>query len=79
MTLSETVSIRIDELMKERKITQYRLSILSGVSQSTIGDIRWQRNKSVNLRIIYEIAQGFKMDLIQFFNSPVFEGENITD
>ncbi len=79
MTLSEAVSIRIDELMKERKITQYRLSILSGVSQSTIGDIRWQRNKSVNLRIIYEIAQGFKMDLIQFFNSPVFEGENITD
>ena len=55
MTLSEAVSIRIDELMKERKITQYRLSILSGVSQSTIGDIRWQRNKSVNLRIIYEI------------------------
>ena len=79
MTLSEAVSIRIDELMKERKMTQYRLSILSGVSQSTIGDIRWQRNKSVNLRIIYEIAQGFKMDLIQFFNSPVFEGENITD
>lgn len=79
MTLSEAVSIRIEELMKERKITQYRLSILSGVSQSTIGDIRWQRNKSVNLRIIYEIAQGFKMDLIQFFNSPVFEGENITD
>ena len=79
MTLSEAVSIRIDELMKERKITQYRLSILSGVSQSTIGDIRWQRNKSVNLRIIYEIAQGFKMDLIQFFNSPVFEGENITE
>ncbi len=79
MTLSEAVSIRIDELMKERKITQYRLSILSGVSQSTIGDIRWQRNKSVNLRIIYEIAQGLKMDLIQFFNSPVFEGENITD
>ena len=79
MTLSEAVSIRIDELMKERKITQYRLSILSGVSQSTIGDIRWQRNKSVNLRIIYEIAQGFKMDLIQFFNSHVFEGENITD
>ena len=65
--------------MKERKITQYRLSILSGVSQSTIGDIRWQRNKSVNLRIIYEIVQGLKMDLIQFFNSPVFEGENITD
>ena len=79
MTLSEAVSIRIEELMKERKITQYRLSILSGVSQSTIGDIRWQRNKSVNLRIIYEIAQGLKMDLIQFFNSPVFEGENITD
>ena len=79
MTLTEAISIRINELMEERKLTQYRLSMLSGVSQSTIGDIRWQRNKSVNLRIIYEIAQGFKMDLIQFFNSSLFKGDNITD
>lgn len=49
MTLSEAVAIRLDELMKERNITQYRLFKLSGVAQTTIGDIRLQRNKNAGI------------------------------
>lgn len=79
MTLTKALSLRIDELLKEHNISQYRLSILSGVSQSTIGDIRHQRNKSVNIRIIYEIAQGLKMDLPDFFDSSLFKNGNIID
>ena len=79
MTLTEALSLRLNELLQERKLTQYRLSILSGVSQSTIGDIRHQRNKAVNVRIIYEIAQGLKMELPDFFDSPLFKNGNITD
>ena len=79
MTLTEALSLRVNELLQERKLTQYRLSILSGVSQSTIGDIRHQRNKAVNIRIIYEIAQGLKMELPDFFDSPLFKNGNITD
>lgn len=79
MTLTEALSLRVNELLEERKLTQYRLSILSGVSQSTIGDIRHQRNKTVNIRIIYEIAQGFSMELPEFFDSPLFKNGNITD
>lgn len=79
MTLLEALSLRINELLAEKNISQYRLSILSGVSQSTIGDLRHQRNKTVNIHIIYDIAQGFNMDLPAFFNSPLFKGENITD
>ena len=79
MTLTEALSIRLNELLQERKITQYRLSILSGVSQSTIGDIRHQRNKAVNVRIIYEITQGLKMELPDFFDSPLFKNGNIMD
>lgn len=56
MTLSEAVAIRLDELMKERNITQYRLFKLSGVAQTTIGDIRLQRNKSVSLLILHELS-----------------------
>lgn len=79
MTLTEALSLRLNELLQERNLTQYRLSMLSGVSQSTIGDIRHQRNKTVNVRIIYEIAQGFKMDLPDFFDSPLFKNGNILD
>ncbi len=79
MTLAEALSLRLNELLQEKKLTQYRLSILSGVSQSTIGDIRHQRNKTVNVRIIYEISQGLNMDLPDFFNSPLFKNGNIMD
>lgn len=57
MSLSEAVSLRVEGLMAERNLTQYRLYKLSGVAQTTIGDIRLRRNKSVSLSIIYEIAR----------------------
>lgn len=79
MTLIEALSLRISELMKKYNLTQYRLSLQSGVSQSTIGDIRHQRNKTVNIHIIYEIAQGFHMELPEFFDSPLFRDGNILD
>ena len=79
MSLSEAVSLRVEGLMAERNLTQYRLYKLSGVAQTTIGDIRFRRNKSVSLSIIYEIAQGLDMSLYEFFDSPLFKGDNITD
>ena len=79
MTLSEAVAIRLDELMLERNITQYRLFKLSGVAQTTIGDIRLQRNKSVSLLILHELSQGLGIRLYEFFACPLFTGDNITD
>ena len=79
MTLSEAVALRIEELMAERKLTQYRLYKLTGVAQTTIGDIRLKRNRSVGLIVIYELAQGFGISLYDFFDSPLFKGDNITD
>lgn len=79
MTLSEALSIRLTELMQERNLTQYRLYKLSGVAQTTIGDIRLQRNKTVSLLILHELAQGLGISLYDFFDSPLFKGDSITD
>ena len=79
MTLSEALSIWLIELMKERNLTQYRLFKLSGVAQTTIGDIRLKRNKTVSILIIHELAQGLGISLYDFFDSPLFKGDNITD
>ena len=79
MTLSEALSIRLIELMKERNLTQYRLFKLSGVAQTTIGDIRLKRNKTVSILIIHELAQGLGISLYDFFDSPLFKGDKITD
>ena len=79
MTLNEAIALRIDELLREKNMTQYRLAANSGVTAQSIHDIRRQKNKTNAVNIIYEIAQGFGMDLPEFFDSPLFRDGNITD
>lgn len=79
MTFSEALSMRITQLMEQRNLTRYRLAQLSGLAESTIADIRKMRNKGTNIQNINAIAQGMEIDLIEFFNSPLFSRENITD
>ena len=79
MTLAEALAARIDELLEQTGLTQYQLAKRSGLAQTTIADIRKMRNKGTNILNLSAIAQGFGMDLPQFFNSPLFYGENITD
>lgn len=79
MTLAEALSLRLVELMEAKNLTAYRLSMLSGVSQTTIGDIKYARNKAVNLRVLFELSQGLGVELVEFFDSPLFKLENIID
>lgn len=79
MTLVEALSQRINQLLKEQCITQYRLAMLSGVSQTSISDVRLMRNNTVSIHIIFDIAQGFGMDLQNFFDSPLFSYDSIID
>ena len=79
MTLTQALSARLTELMKEKNLTAYRLSMLTGVNQTTIGDIRHMRNKTVNVRILFELCQGLGIEIKDFFDSPLFLNENITD
>lgn len=79
MKLNEAISLRIKELLNERSMTQYALYIKSGVPQSTLSTILNCTFDSMKLRIIYEICEGLEIDLKTFFDSPVFERENIFD
>ena len=79
MKLMEAVSIRLFELLKERKWTAYYLSKRSGVDQATISDIKHQNNVGINLRLIYELSEGLDIDLATFFDSPLFRDDNIVD
>ncbi len=79
MQLNEAISKRIKELCEERGITQYALSLKSGVPQSTLSTIINCTFPSMKVRIIYEICEGLEISLNDFFNSPLFERENIMD
>ena len=79
MTFNEALAARINELLSEKGMTQYRLAMNSGVTAQNIDHIRRQRNQTNAVNIIYKIAQGFGMTLKEFFDSPLFDIENIID
>lgn len=57
---------RIKELMAERKWSEYRLAIASGLSQSTISNI-FNRNTTPSVSTLESICKGFGITLAQFF------------
>lgn len=77
MKLNEAVRCRFLELLKEKNMTQYQLYMKSGVPKSTIGNIINCSYESVKLRVIHELCQGLEIDLKNFFNSPLFNEENL--
>ena len=79
MTLAEALAIRLTELMKKENLTNYALFKKTGVSQSTIGDIKRKKYTSAHLHKIFELCQGLGIDLATFFDSPLFRGDNIVD
>ena len=57
---------RIKELMAERKWSEYRLAIASGLSQSTVANI-FNRNTTPSVATLESICAGFGITLAQFF------------
>jgi len=77
MKLNQAVSERLQQLLTERNMTGYQLSMKSGVPKSTIGNLVNCQYDSVKLRILHELCQGLQIDLITFFDSALFEEENL--
>lgn len=79
MKLEDAVILRIEQLCIERNMTKYELFKASGVPQSTLTSIKKKRSKSVKLSTLYGICEGFHITLEDFFKSPMFAREKITD
>ena len=77
LKLNEAVSRRVTELLSEHNMTQYQLFSKSGVPKATISNIVNCTYDSVKLRIIHEICQGFEISITDFFQSPLFEEDNL--
>lgn len=77
MQLNEAVSRRLAELLKRNNMTQYQLFMKSGVPKSTIGNVMNCAYDSVKLRIIHEMCQGLGISVCDFFQSPLFDENNL--
>ena len=77
MRLVDAVYARIIELAKSRKLSMNALSNASGVPRTTI--ITMTNSSTVKLSTVYGICDVLNITLEQFFDSPLFDNENITD
>lgn len=79
MELCDAVILRIEQLCLERNITKYALFKASGVPQSTLTSIKKKRSSAVKISTLYAICEGFDISLVEFFDSPLFNRDNLTD
>lgn len=73
MRIGEAVRLRILELCKEREITVNRLSMICGVTQSTLANITGGRNQSTTISTLKKICDGLEISIGEFFESPLFQ------
>ena len=57
---------RLRQLLQERGITTYKLSLLSGLSNTTLANV-FKRNTVPSISTLQAICKGFGITLSQFF------------
>ena len=79
MFLSSAIKIRIDQLCKERNITINKLCTICGITQSTLANINSRPNTNLTVLTIMKICRGLEISLDNFFNSDLFNIDNLDD
>ena len=73
MTIGEAVKERVLELCREKNISINRLSIISGITQSTVNNFVSGRNHSITLSTLKKLCDGMEITVPEFFSSELFE------
>lgn len=73
MAIAEAVVRRIHKLCHERRITVNKISDISGITQSTIGDIVNGATSNAGIATIRKLCDGFDISVREFFDSSLFE------
>lgn len=76
-SVNKAVALRVQELLKAKNMTQYRLAMNSGITHSTLKNIIHDTVKDNLLSTVILIASGFDMTVSEFLDSPLFLEENL--
>lgn len=76
-SVNHALALRIEELLKEKNMTRYRLAINSGLTHSTLKNIVHETVKDNLLSTTILIAGGFDMTVSAFLDSPLFDEINL--
>lgn len=72
MTITEAVTTRIANLLKERKMTKKQFMELSGIPIGTLSSLHLGIAKGVSMKTLYNICKGFNMSLSEFVADELF-------
>lgn len=79
MQFEQLIATRTRALLKERQWTQYQLALRGAIPFSTLSYILNGKGKSVKSDTLLNICRGFEISPGEFFNTDLFNLENIED
>ena len=77
MKVCKAVVKRIRELADSKNISLYKLQKDSGVPEGTFLSLMYGDRKGVNLTTLFQLIQTLNVSAKEFFDSPLFNEENI--
>lgn len=77
MTVNDAVAKRVEDLLKEKNMTQYRLEQNSGIQHGHMQWIMSGKSKTVTLSTVIMLANGFGMTVIEFLSDDMFKYESL--
>ena len=77
MTLNQAFAKRVIQLLKEKKMTQYKLCQQTGLYPSTMNYILHAKTKASNFKSMALIIRALGISMTEFFDSPLFEIDNL--
>ena len=54
---------KLEKHLKQKKISMYQLSKMTGIPEATINNIKHKRIKSISFHVAYKIAKALEIDL----------------
>ena len=77
MKINNAIGQRIQELAKQKNLTMYALQYKAGVSPSTFYNIIYNKKNAGNVKATLTIIYALDITPEEFFDSPLFDKENI--
>ena len=73
MRICEATNLRINELRKERRMTEYALIYQAGMPPSTVKSILHGKSQNPCIVDIKKIAEGLGVTMREFYDSDIFD------
>ena len=77
MKLNKAFALRVREILKQNKMTQYKLAQKTGLYHSTMTDILNCKYQTPNFKNMALIIRALDMSMTEFFNSELFDFEKL--